>query len=169
MELNLARVKFWVPGATAALLAAVRRWQESEVPVTFAGIEECEALCYFQRMDVVTLLGIELPEHFHRHSGTSRFVEVKEIGASVMTYTDALPDEIARCIVPNPEHVDARMLATYIMGEIINNCRQHSRGPGFVSAQVYPQKGEVRIGVADAGIGLRESFRRTRSPHYRPE
>ncbi|MCC5788585.1 MAG: ATP-binding protein [Opitutales bacterium] len=54
----------------------------------------------------------------------------------------------------------------YALGEIINNCCQHSYGSGFVSAQYYPRDGFVRLAIADNGIGIRESFRQSGSPHF---
>ena len=54
----------------------------------------------------------------------------------------------------------------YALGEIIKNCCQNSSGSGFVSAQYYRQDGFVRIGISDNGIGIKESFRQSLSPHF---
>jgi len=44
---------------------------------------------------------------------------------------------------------------------------QHSCGTGFVAAQYNAKTDLVRIGIADNGIGVRESFKGNQSPHFR--
>jgi hypothetical protein len=44
---------------------------------------------------------------------------------------------------------------------------QHSFGEGFVAAQYNRTTDLIRIGIADNGIGVRESFKGNDSPHFK--
>jgi hypothetical protein len=48
----------------------------------------------------------------------------------------------------------------------VANCQQHAMKPGFAAAQYSASKDFARVGVADYGIGIRESFRQNGSPHH---
>ena len=52
-------------------------------------------------------------------------------------------------------------------GEAMLNCKQHSRGRGFVAAQYAQKRDLARIAVGDCGRGILASFRENDSPHYR--
>src|SRR5438874_487331 len=51
--------------------------------------------------------------------------------------------------------------------EHCENLRQHAGQRGFVCAQYSQKQDRARIGIADSGIGIYESFRQSSSPRYR--
>jgi hypothetical protein len=62
---------------------------------------------------------------------------------------------------------EAVLFAEFSLGEVIANSQQHAGATGFVSGQYVQSRSWSRIGMADCGIGIRDSFRLTGSPHYR--
>jgi hypothetical protein len=74
--------------------------------------------------------------------------------------------ELARCLTRGKED-ELFQLAQYSLGEVIANVKQHAERVGFVCAQSFKKHEMSRIGIADCGIGLGESFRRTDSPRFR--
>lgn len=147
------------PAGLVALVATVHRWRKMHGRrIRFVGLEACQILGYLQRMDMVHHCGLTLPETFERHSAHGRFVPV-----TLITDVDAMSRDIASCLAPGGDDYDHPMsplydLAAYVLGELGANARQHSRGSGFVSAQVNASEGLVRLAVADNGRGIRQSF-----------
>ena len=166
LPIDFASVTYYIPAAIVAIIAQLRRWQAEQRPFELVNYRENPAFRYFQRMDFFARLGFDLPEDFHRHAEVGQFVPVREIG---LTEPDPqiVATDCARCIVDAQTHQDAFHLIQYSAGEVILNCRQHSEAVGYVSAQYSPRQDLLRLGIADAGIGILESFARSHSPHYR--
>lgn len=61
---------------------------------------------------------------------------------------------------------EIRKLLQYAIGEVLMNVKQHSQGEGYVMAR-YLDNGLFNIGVADNGIGIRQSFLESTSPILR--
>ena len=71
--------------------------------------------------------------------------------------------DLAGCLAPGGEDYGHPLchlydLSWYVLTETANNVRQHSRGLGYVSAQVSRSEGLVRIAMADNGGGILKSF-----------
>lgn len=147
------------PAGLVALVATVQHWQrQAPRRVQFLGIEACPIKDYLQRMDVFRNCGLSLPETFQRHAPEGRFVPVQAIED-----VGAMSRGVAACLAPGGEdweHAQSPLydLAAYVLGELGANVRQHSRGAGFVAAQVNAHDGLVRLAVADNGHGVRQSF-----------
>jgi hypothetical protein len=147
------------PVALAALACAVDRWQRSRRRVFFDGLDQCVITGYLQRMDILQVCGVELPEQFKRHVAEGRFVPVQRVDAPV----DAMGTAMAQCVAPGGDDYGHPLSALYdfvwyVLTETANNVRQHSRGTGFATAQVTQIEGFVRLAVADNGRGIRQSF-----------
>lgn len=69
-------------------------------------------------------------------------------------------------VAPKPDERNG--LAVFI-GELVENVHRHAEPhfPGFVVAQVYPEKLKLGLTIADSGIGIPESFRRSALPEFR--
>lgn len=148
------------PAGLVALVATVKRWQNEGIRVSVQGIAECVITGYLQRMNVMKILDVELPEHFKRHEAKGRFVPVQLIEVTV----EDLGTAIAGCIAPGGDEYERPLSALYdfvwyVLTEIAMNARQHSRGEGYACAQVTQQDGFVRLGLADNGMGILQSFR----------
>lgn len=161
---------FVPPAALVALASRVADWRGDGKQVAFANHETIDAFRYQQRMNLFRECGYALPEDFTRRNPRTRFVPVRRIENSLET-PGRLGTEIAQVIAPeaadsfDPDETGAFDYIEYSISELVSNVLHHSRGTGYVSAQYYPQRGVVRVGIADCGIGIRESFRG--SPHWR--
>ena len=52
----------------------------------------------------------------------------------------------------------------YVVGELMKNIQQHSRGHGFILAWYQPEEGLFTVAAADDGIGIRASYLTSHSP-----
>lgn len=171
LVLDMQSVKFYTPGAIAALLATIHHWLRQKRPVSLLNAENAPAFKYWQRMDFFTHCGIKFPEKFRRHDSTGRFVSLRRITSADERQVTAISEEIAGCLFPDqaalydPELTGPYDLVQYATTELINNVIQHSRSAGFILAQVFPKQNTVRIAIVDFGIGIRGSFAET-SPSF---
>lgn len=66
-----------------------------------------------------------------------------------------------------PRGIDVEQLLEYVVGELMKNIQQHSRGHGFITARYLPKDGLFSIAAADDGIGIRASYLTSLSPRVR--
>lgn len=174
LVIDFSNVGFYVPAATVSIIAAVHSWSGSGVRVLFGGLDRCRVLGYLQRMDFFGVAGIQLTEHFTRRQTAGRFIELKRVDDRTVS-EGAISTELAECLFPefadsaDPDESTPFDLVQHAASELILNVRQHSRGHGFISAQRYPQAGLIRVGVADSGIGIRQSFEENAPPFWDPK
>ena len=157
--LDVSALRRVTPTGLVALVATVRRWQQANHPVTFEGLQACPITGYLQRMDLFQASGLALPETFQRHAAQGRFVPVRLIDHRI----DEMGNDLAACLAPGGEDLDHPLsnlysLAWYVLTETGNNVQQHSRGRGYVAAQVNRTEGLVRLAIADNGRGILRSF-----------
>jgi hypothetical protein len=80
---------------------------------------------------------------------------------------DPIAGKIASVIAGTTDpHDEVFQLIQFSVGEIVANVRQHAGRHGFISGPFVERKGWARIGIADCGVGILESFRQNESPHY---
>jgi len=174
VEIDFAGLKFAEPGCLVALFAKTHWWiKKKQTPVVFSNVQACDAFAYLQRQDFFAHCGVVLEEKFLRHDPAGRFLEIREIGAGVSAAEIATA--LATCIAPDlADEWDAERTGLfdyveYALSELALNVEQHSVSRGFAMAQVYANSDEVHLGIADFGIGIKESFRRYGSPHVTAE
>ena len=65
---------------------------------------------------------------------------------------------------------DVRNALAVLLGELVENVHRHAepKSPGFVVAQVYPDRLKLGITIADSGIGIPASFHKSPLPQYVP-
>jgi hypothetical protein len=169
LEVDFTRAHFYIPMAVTALLARIDYARSNGGTVKLIGLRECKNFHYLQRIDFFNQLGIELEEDFVRHAPGTAFVPLREIPLGLVTIkNDEMATELAACMA-GAEAGDVFQLSQYALGEVIANVKQHAERPGFACAQRFQRDEMSRIGIADCGVGLRESFRRTGSPKFRQE
>ncbi len=160
---DFERVVYYIPAAIVSVVSTVNELHGQRVECSFVNCENCEAFRYLQRIDLFTQVGLNLPEDFRRRSGSSDFIPVERIDpASKIAELSAL---LGECV--DPGNGAAKQMIEWASGECILNCRQHSRAIGYVSAQYAAKRDFARIGVADCGRGILESFRSNGSRFYR--
>jgi anti-anti-sigma regulatory factor len=159
--IDISAVKFLTPAAIVSILAVCSRWKKEGKAISLIGAESCENLGYLQRIDFLKHLGIEIPEQFIRRNAAGRFVPVQTLNFASGD-VDRIASEISRCTLPDADAEDDvyRMLQ-YAAGELLSNAKYHSGGRAFVCAQFFPARSQVRIAVADDGMGIRGSFLNT--------
>lgn len=149
------------PAGLASLAAFAIRRTRNRLTTHAVGLETCGIRDYLRRMNLLHLCGWEREdENFVRHDPYGRFVPLEEIPHQV----DDLGAQVASCIAPGGEdyeHPNAGLYDTawYLITEMANNVRQHSRGIGFVAAQTTLSDGYVKIAIADGGCGIPASLK----------
>jgi hypothetical protein len=156
---NFAPLRRVSPAGLTALACAVGRWRKAGNPVVFHGLEQCVITGYLQRMNILTVCGVDLPKKFQELDARGRFVPVQSVDVSVETMGHAM----SACVAPGGDDYDHPLSALYdfvwyVLTETANNVRQHSGGTGFAAAQVTRLEGMVRLAIADNGRGIRQSF-----------
>ena len=168
LVLDFRHVEYWIPAAIVFACAMANCWRERGRSVSFLHVGECRAFGYLQRMDFFERVGLKIPEHFNRHDPGTSFVEIQEVFPGPARMKDPVATSLAVCLAGTENRLnDALRFSEYAVGEVVANCQQHAMKPGFAAAQYAARTDSVRIGVADYGIGIRESFRLAVSPHYR--
>lgn len=168
--LDFRHVSYWIPAAVVFTCAMVDRWTSRGRTVQFSNHATSEACRYLQRIDFFDKLGFVFPDSFMRHDRGSSLVEIRRVEPGVARLKDPLAGLLAACLAGTDDAGDeAFLFAEFSLGEVIANCQQHAGASGFVSGQYVPTRGWSRIGVADCGVGIRESFRAAGSPHFRKD
>ena len=174
VEVDFGALKFAEPGCLVALLAKTQWWlRKKQTPVVFSNAAACGAFTYLQRQDFFAHCGVELEEKFLRHDAAGRFLEIREIGEGASAAQIATG--LATCIAPDlADEWDAERTGLfdyveYALSEVALNVEQHSLSRGFAMAQAYENSDEVHLGIADFGIGIKDSFCRYGSPHVTAE
>jgi hypothetical protein len=158
VEIDISDVKSFAPSSIVSVLAQCHRWQREDKEVSLVGLESCSSLKYLQLMDFFNHLGVVIPEDFVRHAEGNNFIPVRAFNLATGSVGD-IASEVTRCILPDANwEDDVYQLLQYAAGELISNAKYHSAGRAFVCGQFFSALGLVRIGVADDGIGIRESF-----------
>ena len=148
------------PAGLAALTAFMARRERAQWVTKVVGLEACAIREYLRRMNLLRLCGWEEgDESFTRHDPRGRFVPLESITHRV----EDLGARIAECMAPGGEDYENPNAGLYdavwyLLTEMANNVRQHSRGMGFVAAQTTQTDGFVRIAIADCGCGIPASL-----------
>lgn len=167
--IDFAQAGNYSPGALVGLIAQIRSWVLLKKNVKLRNLKICGAYKYLQRIDFLKNCGLNLDEEFTRHNSTGRFVPIKPLTGEI----EPIATDIATCIAPeladsfDPEESGFYDYIEYSVSELGNNVFQHSQGKGFVASQYYQSNDLTRIAIADTGIGIKNSFQATGSPHWR--
>lgn len=154
---NLARV---TPAGLVALTAVVAYRSRLHLPTAFSNFESCQIAGYLRRMALPRSCGLSRDEMVAARNPKGRFIPIEEIDYPV----DRLGAAFAEIIAPGGEdyeHPNAGLYATawYLITEMANNVRQHSRGRGFIAAQTTLGDGQIRIAIGDGGCGIPASLK----------
>lgn len=169
VRVNFERLTYSTPIANIFLIIKVKEWIRNGQKVEFIYHKKCNAFKYLQRIDFFEHCGITIEEDFIRHDSSGKFVPIKSLQNSNI---GQLSTEIAECIAPElSEEMDTTKTGffdciEYSVSELGNNTVQHSLCKlSLVNAQYSEYKDFIRVAIVDNGIGIKESFFRTGSPH----
>lgn len=110
---------------------------------------------YLDTMGLFKILGKESPFSVKSHDPTGRFIPLTQIKTAEQQ-THFIHDVVPLLHLP-PEQADA---IKYTVGELVRNVLEHSKSErgAIVAAQYSQEKGVIRIGICDTGIGIKESM-----------
>ena len=118
---------------------------------------------YAARVNFFTLLGHIVHEAPPNRNSIGRFIEIKPFDPKTMYY---LQDEL-NFILHQIQGISKEVLQLlfYCLAEIIDNTIVHSGlETGWVSAQYFPVKKEIRLIICDTGKGIQKSL--STNPKY---
>lgn len=121
-------------------------------------IHDVPSIPYLVRMRLFDFLGIQPPKQIVEHDEAGRFIPITRIqGADDLkrVITDLVPLLHAMPAVADP--------IRYVVSELGRNVLEHARaGTGaFACAQYFRETKRIAIGMADSGVGILTSIRRS--------
>lgn len=149
------RFVYLQPFALAMLAAWGSYWKSRNIAIRCSSLKS-SGIDYAWRMGLFTYLGIEHQPRRAEHEEAGRFIPLRTIASG--RELKGFLDDVAP-LLHRPEHVQA---VQYCLSETIRNVLEHAGGvPAVACAQFYPRASRVSIGVADCGVGVRQSLSRT--------
>jgi hypothetical protein len=126
---------------------------------------------YASRVDFFKHLGAPFIENFERLEASGKFTEIRRF-ENETAY--ALFDDIMRILIANNIHEDVLAMLHYCLWEVIDNTLNHSggnfiygEGHGFACAQYFPSRQEIRILIADNGVGVHHALSKHPESDYK--
>lgn len=144
-----------------AIVALVNHLLEMGIDVNVVVEGKCD---YASRVNFFKLLGIPYEEHFVRRGSVGRFIELSKF-TNETTYS--LQDHLTMLLHQLPIAKEVKELMFYCLGEIMDNVLLHSGlKHGWVCAQFYPSRREMRLMICDNGMGVRDALRNGAREEY---
>ncbi len=119
---------------------------------------EARSKHYFERMRLFRFLGIDSRISVTEHESAGRFVpltQIKTADEQTRFITEMIP-----LLHLQPAYVEP---IRYIVSELVRNVIEHADSPhgAFVAAQYYEKSNTIRIGISDAGVGIKKTINRS--------
>ncbi len=113
---------------------------------------------YASRVNFFKLLGVHYVEDFVRHQKAGKFIELYRFDNDSIY---RLQDDLTMIIHQMGNvAIEVKQLIFYCLSEIMDNVLIHSgKVFGWVAAQVFPKRREIRLVICDNGVGVLESLR----------
>ena len=116
---------------------------------------------YASRVNFFKNIEYKYEENYSRHDSNGRFTEIScfDKNNSLVLFKS-----IMTILIKNKINDDLLIALDFCLWEIIDNTINHSErsftysGKGYVCAQFYPWKQEIRIIIADSGIGIHSAL-----------
>lgn len=160
---SMSEMEFYEPSAVCALLAQLTRWKlvDGRAVTVLPCTRRNAVVGYIRHMGFFQKLGIT-DGGATAKGATANYVPIEEVKGD--TKVDAVALKMVKAAMSGRSaNDDVRQLLCYALGELLKNVQQHSRGTGYVMAQYY-ETGLFQIGIADNGIGIKESYISSLSP-----
>ncbi len=119
---------------------------------------EAKSRHYLQRMGLFKLLNIESGIEITEHESAGRFIPLTRITGS---------EELTRFIteVVPLLHLEPKQAAPikYVVSELVRNVLEHAQAEhgAIMAAQYYKKSHTIRIGIADTGVGIKETINKS--------
>ena len=130
-----------------------------------------DKLDYVSRVDFFKNLGIQYHEDFERYRTIGRFTEIRSFDNknAILLYERMMS-------VLKHDEINVEMLAVlnFCLWEVIDNTLNHSgagfvfgRGTGYGCIQYFPTHKEIRIIIADCGVGIHHALTQHPNSNYK--
>lgn len=162
-KLEIILYKFVLPDILALIVALYKSKEHDgfTIDINVKG----ETNSYAERVDFYDHLNINV-EKGNRCSGEGRFIEIKQFNKN---NNIDLVNSIMNIFEENL-NIDKDVLScmNYCLFEIVDNVENHAKSPidGYLVAQSYKNKRELRIIFIDCGIGIHESLTKGKNQKY---
>jgi anti-sigma regulatory factor (Ser/Thr protein kinase) len=122
-----------------------------------ADVYDHNSVRYLVRMGLFDILGVEPPVEVTEHEASGRFIpltNIRDAATLKATITDLVPLLHAPPAVADP--------IRYVFSEMVRNVLEHAGSPvgAYVCAQYYKRSNKISIGIADFGVGIRDTMKR---------
>lgn len=113
---------------------------------------------YFERMRLFSFLNLNSEMEITEHEPAGRFIPLTQIKDS-----DSLTrfiEDMVPLLHLEKKHAEP---IKYIISELVRNVLEHSKSKNgaIVSAQYYPKPNTIRIGIADSGVGIKQTIQKS--------
>jgi hypothetical protein len=162
VRVDLYEVTSYQPHAICMLAAQLDYWIENGVSVEFRQKEGSEISKYLGKIGL-------LNNQYHTQEKVIDWSKNRDYVPLELIENNSRPESVADALAGSAaekagSNDEVRQLIRYAIFEFLMNVKQHSRAAGFIMSQYYPKTGLYHIGVADYGIGIRQSFLESTSP-----
>jgi anti-sigma regulatory factor (Ser/Thr protein kinase) len=145
------------PAALAMAACAGMTCQQGGIS-TAGSIAPVSSLPYLLRMKLFDFIGLEPPRTINEHEEAGRFIPLTQIRTSAdlkRVLTELVPLLHAAPAAADP--------IRYVFSELGRNVLEHadSQIGAFLCAQYFREKNRIAIGIADSGVGIFSSIRRS--------
>lgn len=145
------------PFMIAMLAAWADYWQMKGVEIVCENTET-KGVNYAARMGLFNFLQCENLRNSQEHESAGEFVPLYKLERS-RDVADFMGELMPILKKHHSKYADA---VKYSLSELTRNVMEHAGGaPAFACAQFYKKSDKVSIGVADCGIGIKESLLRS--------
>jgi anti-sigma regulatory factor (Ser/Thr protein kinase) len=118
---------------------------------------------YLERMGLSRMLGLSSQFSTRQRDSSGRFIPLTQVRST--EEMSSLIKEMIPLLHLEPHQAEP---IRYIVSELVRNVLEHAISPdgAIVAAQYHTKSNMIRIGIADAGIGFRESIG---ASHFAPD
>ena len=162
-EINIVLYKYVLPESLCLIVSLYKykKYHGYNLCVKISGENS-----YAERLDFHKQMDITNKENFNRLDSTGKFIEITKFNSD--NNVD-LVNSMMRIFRDNMD-IDREVLKcmNYCLFEVVDNVDNHAKSPidGYLAAQRYPNKGELRLIFSDCGIGIKKSLTEGKNKEY---
>ncbi|MGJ0841589.1 hypothetical protein [Clostridium tertium] len=162
-NIEIVLYKFVLPEILALIVAMYKnkKYEGFNFDIKLSG----ELNTYAERLDFYKHLEVDV-EKCNRYSAEGRFVEITKFSSD---NNINLVNSIMSIFEENLD-IDRDVLScmNYCLFEIVDNVQNHAKSPidGYLVAQRYKNRGELRVSFIDCGIGIHKSLTEGKNEEY---
>jgi len=154
-KLEITANKKWI-SVHPVILSMVAALGQTVKPANIS-CEKLEATSkhYLERMGLLKFLGIKSGITITEHESAGRFIPITRINDS-STLTRFIT-EMTPLLHLEPRHAEP---IKYIVSELVRNVLEHASAKqgAVLSAQYFQKSNTIRIGIADTGVGIKQTI-----------